>query len=191
MQCFTSDPKNRPIFDPDTKECVDRNTKFKMKGDCQSYRECYMNKEVSPYGKWIEFACESDTHFDQERQKCVNSNESNCISETKATTTTTTTSTTTTTTRTTTTTTTTTSTNSITTNSTTNIIHSGKLNLNTLNSFTKFTLINLKKFESIFSILEICTEKTCSNGGICEVIDNSDYSCLCPNGFNGPSCQCC
>jgi hypothetical protein len=73
MQCFTSDPKNRPIFDPDTNECVDRNTKFKMKGDCQSYRECYVNKEVSPYGKWIEFACKYDTHFDQERQECINS----------------------------------------------------------------------------------------------------------------------
>ena len=206
MQCFTSDPKNRPIFDPKSKECVDKNTKFGIKGDCQSYRRCYVNKEISPYGKWTEFACESDKHFDQERQECINSNESNCISETTTTTTSTTTTTTSTTTTTTSTTTTTTSTTTTTTSTTitttttisttaitttSTIIQSGKLNLNILRSFITFILINKKKFNLFFSILEICTEKTCLNGGKCEVTDNSGYSCLCPTGFNGPSCQCC
>jgi hypothetical protein len=177
MQCFTSDPKNRPIFDPKTKECIDKNTKFVIKGDCQSYRRCYVNKEVSPYGKWIEFACESDKHFDQERQECINSNESNCISETTTTTTsttTTTTCTTTTTTSTTTTTTTptstttstlttttTTSTTTITTSTTTSTITTTTTTstTSTTTSTNSTTATTTKKIED-YSLLKTLTSHT-------------------------------
>ena len=78
VQCFTSNPNNRPIFDPETKECVDRKTKFEIKTECLSYKECYVNKTISPFGKWTEFSCESDQHFDPVRQYCIDSKDSTC-----------------------------------------------------------------------------------------------------------------
>ena len=36
----------------------------------------------------------------------------------------------------------------------------------------------------------ICDETKCLNGGECKETGNDKYICKCPDGFNGPNCEC-
>ncbi|XP_069033301.1 protein delta homolog 2 isoform X2 [Embiotoca jacksoni] len=37
--------------------------------------------------------------------------------------------------------------------------------------------------------LTVCSQQPCQNGATCVLQDGGDFSCLCPEGFIGPSCQ--
>lgn len=77
MTCPTSDYKNRPIFNPVTKECGAR-VKFPIEGKCHAYRECFVDMKVSPFGRWKEIKCESNQHFDPITRECIDAKDSTC-----------------------------------------------------------------------------------------------------------------
>ena len=36
-----------------------------------------------------------------------------------------------------------------------------------------------------------CSNFPCLNGGNCSIVGNNNYSCSCPQGYNGVNCQIC
>ena len=66
------------MFNPLTNNCSDI-IKLAVENDCNAYRECLLIETVSPFRKWTETRCESaNQHFDQQRQKCIDSKDSTC-----------------------------------------------------------------------------------------------------------------
>ena len=76
-KCASLGSAQQQMFNPFTNNCTD-NLKLTVVGQCQMYRQCLVIDSVSPFGKWIDFSCGLGQHFDQESQKCIESEISSC-----------------------------------------------------------------------------------------------------------------
>ena len=76
-KCSSMGSARQQMFNPISKNCTD-NLKLPIAGRCRSYKQCLVVASVSPFGKWVEFACGSGQHFDQESQQCIEAAISTC-----------------------------------------------------------------------------------------------------------------
>lgn len=77
-RCPTNGSGIRKMFNPLTNNCTD-SIKLNITNKCNSYKECLVMDQVSPFGKWVETRCESDQqYFDFENQKCMDIKNSTC-----------------------------------------------------------------------------------------------------------------
>ena len=61
------------------------------------------------------------------------------------------------------------------------------------NNFELFKKLILK-IGIYFSVQSPCSNNSvspCLNGGNCSIVGNNNYSCSCPQGYNGVNCQIC
>ena len=68
---------SQQMFDPVREQCVDKHP-VSIPGKCNAYKECIINKEVSPVERWIESYCAPSFHFDDLTHKCIRSSQLSC-----------------------------------------------------------------------------------------------------------------